>query len=130
MNTPKIRVVGASGVRIDPVATIEDLSIITGKFARVVEADDSGTVMRLVTAVGDLTASIQQQRDTTEEFADEVADVLIATFVAAGNYGLNGDDICEALNRRLTVQTSEAIATSVTNMLKERGLGSEAVALN
>jgi hypothetical protein len=117
---PKIRVAGASSVSVDPVATIDDLAIISRKFGRLVEADLPGASLKLTTCVGDLIASVSEDFGR-EDFAEEVADVLIATFVVATQRGLDSDDIIEALNARLRQQSSEAVSKSVQNMLAQRG---------
>lgn len=118
---PKIRVTGMSAVSVDPVATIDDLTAISGKFGRLVEADLPGAALKLSTATGDLIASVSNDFGV-EDFAEEVADVLIATFVVATQRGLNADEIKGALNARLREQASEAVAASVQNMLAARGL--------
>lgn len=117
---PKIRVSGMSSVSVDPVATIDDLAAIARKFGRLVEADLPGAALKLTTATGDLMASISQDFGR-EDFAEEVADVLIATFVVAAARGLDADDIKSALNARLRTQSSEAVAKSVSSMLARRG---------
>jgi len=119
---PKIRVAGASSVSVsvDPVATIDDLAIISRKFGRLVEADLPGASLKLTTCVGDLIASVSEDFGR-EDFAEEVADVLIATFVVAAQRGLDSDDIIEALNARLRQQSSEAVSKFVQNMLAQRG---------
>ena len=117
---PKIRVAGTSSVSVDPVATIDDLVIISRKFGRLVEADLPGASLKLTTCVGDLIASVSEDFGR-EDFAEEVADVLIATFVVATQRGLDSDDIIEALKARLRQQSSEAVSKSVQNMLAQRG---------
>lgn len=118
---PKIRVDGASSVSVDPVATIDDLTAISRKFGRLVEADLPGASLKLTTCVGDLIASVSEDFGR-EDFAEEVADVLIATFVVATQRGLDSDDIIAALNARLRQQSSEAVSKSVQAMLAQRGL--------
>ena len=117
---PKIRVAGASSVSVDPVATIDDLTAISRKFGRLVEADLPGASLKLTTCVGDLIASVSEDFGR-EDFAEEVADVLIATFVVATQRGLDSDDIIAALNARLRQQSSEAVSKSVQAMLAQRG---------
>lgn len=118
---PKIRVDGASSVSVDTVATIDDLTTISRKFGRLVEADLPGASLKLTTCVGDLIASVSEDFGR-EDFAEEVADVLIATFVVATQRGLDSDDIIAALNARLRQQSSEAVSKSVQAMLAQRGL--------
>lgn len=120
-NEPKIRVTGLSNVAVDPVATIDDLAVVTRKFGRIVQADMAGAALKLSTATGDLIASVQGG-DTREGFAEEVADVVIAAFVVAAERGLNTRDIKVALQERLRKQSSDAVADSVRKMLAERGL--------
>lgn len=120
-NEPKIRVNGMSSVAVDPVVTIDDLAAITRKFGRLVNADLSGASLKLTTATGDLIASVSENFGI-DDFADEVADVLIATFVVAAQRGLDADDIKMALNGRLRQQSSEAVANCVRNTLAARGL--------
>lgn len=117
---PKIRVAGASSVSVDPVATIDDLTAISRKFGRLVEADLRRASLKLTTCVGDLIASVSEDFGR-EDFAEEVADVLIATFVVATQRGLDSDDIIAALNARLRQQSSEAVSKSVQAMLAQRG---------
>lgn len=120
-NEPKIRVTGLSNVAVDPVATIDDLAVVTRKFGRIVQADMAGAALKLTTATGDLIASVQGG-DTREGFAEEVADVVIAAFVVAAERGLDARDIKVALQERLRKQSSDAVADSVRKMLAERGL--------
>lgn len=118
---PKIRVAGLSNVSVDPVATIDDLAAVCRKFGRLVDADLPGAALKLTTATGDLIASVSQA-DDRESFAEEVADVLIATFVVAAERGLDADDIKAALQSRLREQSSKAVADCVRNTLAARGL--------
>lgn len=120
-NEPKIRVNGMSYVAVDPVATIDDLAVVTRKFGRIVQADMAGAALKLTTATGDLVASVQGG-DTREGFAEEVADVVIAAFVIAAERGLDARDLKLALQERLREQSSKAVTESVRNMLAERGL--------
>lgn len=122
---PKIRVAGGSVVSIDPIRSIADLAVISRKFGRIVEADPAGTAMKLTTCVGDLVASIQMGQDTNEDFAEEVADTLLAVFVVAANRGIGADEISVALRNRIGEQTNKAINESVQRMLAERGLNTE-----
>ena len=62
---PKIRVNGLSSVAVDPVATIDDLAVITRKFGRLVDADLAFAALKLTTATGDLVASVSDG-DTAE----------------------------------------------------------------
>ena len=117
---PKIRIRGASSVTVDPISSIRDLADVTRKFGRIVAADLPGAALKLTTATGDLVASVQQG-DTREGFAEEVADVVIAAFVVASQFGLSADDIKPALQERLRDQASKAIAASVTELLQSRG---------
>lgn len=117
---PKIRVAGMSSVSVDPVSSIDDLAAISRKFGRLVEADLPGASLKLTTCVGDLIASVSEDFGR-EDFAEEVADVLIATFVVAAQRGLDADDIKDALNARLRQQSSEAVSKSVQAMLAQRG---------
>lgn len=120
-NEPKIRVAGLSNVTVDPVATIDDLAVVTRKFGRIVQADLPGAALKLSTATGDLIASVLGG-DSREGFAEEVADVVIAAFVVAAERDLNASDLKLALRERLREQSSKAVADSVRNMLAERGL--------
>jgi phosphoribosyl-ATP pyrophosphohydrolase len=117
---PKIRVAGMSSVSVDPVSTIDDLTAIARKFGRLVEADLPGAALKLTTATGDLIASVSEDFGR-EDFAEEVADVLIAAFVVATQRGLDSDDIIDAVNGRLRQQSSEAVSKSVAAMLAQRG---------
>lgn len=118
---PKIRVAGLSNVSVDPVVTIDDLAAVCRKFGRIVDADLPGAALKLTTATGGLIASVSQG-DDREAFAEEVADVLIATFVVAAERGLDADDIKAALQARLREQSSKAVADCVRNTLAARGL--------
>lgn len=120
-NGPKIRVTGLSSVAVDPVVTIDDLAAVCRKFGRLVEADLPGAALKLTTATGDLIASVSKNFGI-DDFADEVADVLIAVFVVAAQRGLDADDIKMALNGRLCQQSSEVVASCVRNTLAARGL--------
>lgn len=117
---PKICVTGMSAISVDPVATIDDLTVISGKLGHLVEADLPGAALKLDAATGDLIASVSDDF-SAEVFADEVADVLIATFVVATQRGLSADEIKGALNARLREQAGDAVAASIQNMLAARG---------
>lgn len=124
MNNPQIRVSGAHRVSIDPINSIAELTVIAGKFARIVDAEPAATVCKLSTAVGDLSASVLNGSDTTDEFAEEVAGVMVAAAVAAHNYGVTAEQLCEALRRNIAHDASKAITEHMNAALTQRGMSS------
>lgn len=118
MNEPLIKMTGVSSVTVDPVADIQDLAVVTTKFAKLVDADSSGAIAQLSIAVGGLAQAVQA---SIEDAEDEVADVLIATMVVATTMGVTGDDIVAALQRGLTRKSSEAVSAVIKGALAERG---------
>jgi len=108
-NAPKIRINANTGVVIDPIHSFNDLAVISGKFAKLVDADKPGSVMRLTTAVGDLTASVQDG-DTTIGMAEEVADVVIAAMVVAAQHNVCGELLRRVVMDRMGKQAQEVIS--------------------
>lgn len=120
INAPKIRINANTGVSIDPIHSIHDLALVTAKFGKLVAADAPGSVMRLTTAVGDLTASVQDGGFGNFDMAEEVADVLIATMVVAASQGINGELLRQVIITRLGEQAQTVISTQFKAMLDQR----------
>jgi len=118
MNQPLIKMTGVNSVIVDPIATIQDLAIIAAKFSRLVEADSTGAVAQLSIATGTLAYVVQNEE---ENVANQVADVLIAAMVVAATKGVNGDEVIDALQDRLTKKSGEAVNSVISDALAKRG---------
>lgn len=117
-----VTVTGGNTVSISDVNTIDELAAVTRKFARLIDAEAAPTICHLATCVGDLSASVLSQKGSDEDFAEEVADVLIATMVVAANRSLEGFQIREAIVCRLTQQSDDAVNSTVRKALEVVGL--------
>lgn len=120
-NEPKIRVNGLSAVAVDPINSFEDALAISRRFARLVDADMPGVGLKLTTATGDLAASISNDCGR-EDFAEEVAEVLLCLMIAASMRGLSAADIKSAFVKSIGAKSSEAVAACVRNTLAARGI--------
>lgn len=118
---PKIRVAGMSGVSVDPVATVGDLAIITRKLGRLTDTNLRFAALNLATCAGDVAASVRDS-DSPEGFADEIADTVIAAFVVAAEFGLDGAAIQDAIQNRLGAQSSQAVGKAFADTLSARGI--------
>lgn len=118
---PVIQIETNTAVSVEEVETLDQLTAIAYKFKNLMKAGDAETLAHLMTNVGDLSASVQAANDSPEDFADEVADVIITTFVVAANYGLRSEDIKKAIVRRIAEQSSDAVGDMLNKILTDRG---------
>lgn len=118
MNEPLIKMTGVNSVIVDPISTIEDLAVIATKFAKLADADPTGSIAQLSIAVGDLANAVQTR---AEDADDEVADVLIAAMVVATTMGVTGEGLVQALQHRLTRKSSEVVNAVIKDALASRG---------
>lgn len=118
MNEPLIKMTSLNPVIVDPISTIEDLAVIATKFAKLADADPTGSIAQLSIAAGRLANAVQCG---AEDADDDVADVLIAAMVVATTMGTTGEGLVEALQRRLTRQASEAVNSVIEGALRQRG---------
>lgn len=103
---PMIRINGVTGVRCDSLTTLEDLFVVSEKFAKITQADKYTAIANLSTAVGDLSASVVRG-DEPGGFAFEIANVLAALGVVAATvdtefeyiYPQIGDVIADEVNK-------------------------------
>lgn len=116
-----IHAVGQTSVHIEPIATLDDLCVVTKKFAGIIDSSDFKSVVNLASATGELSRSVATGND--EQILGEVADALIATLVIAANFGFDSAEIGEALNARMSAQATREITASVKEMLMGRGMG-------
>jgi NTP pyrophosphatase (non-canonical NTP hydrolase) len=117
-----IKVSGGTRVEVSPINTLNDLAEVAAKFAEIKQTDGAESVCDLAICVGDLSYSVMSGEDTAEQYAEEVADVLIATMVIAANRGITGDQISEAIRSRIAAQTGDVVANAITGMMSSRGM--------
>jgi phosphoribosyl-ATP pyrophosphohydrolase len=123
---PLINLNVGHNVTIHPIETLDELTTLAYKFKNLVQAEPTATVCKLATSVGDLSASVLMGGDTTDEFAEEVADVVIAAFVAAANYGVNNEELKEALRKRIEKQSNQGVKDAFNSMMERRGFNEAA----
>jgi len=115
-HAPKIRISANTNVTVDPISTFADLLTVSGKLASIEKATPGSTVPKLVTAVGDLSASVVQNGDTLE-VAEETAGVVVAALGIAAMKGVSADLLLEAIRDTVSRDVNRVFVNALGNVL-------------
>lgn len=120
---PKINIEASTHISVGHVNTLDEMSVIAGKLNGISLDCRLTSLSKLSTAVGDLSASVVGGDDSEEEFADEVADVLIGTFTVAAHHSVDPVELRMALQRRLSSHANAGVKAAFNEMMADRGFG-------
>lgn len=127
MNPRKPSIVISAGtvISVDEAHTLEQLSQVSGRLATLLQDDEMVSLAKLMTATGDLSASVVDGADDQDEFADELADVVIHTMILAHNRGIEGPMLRHAIQRRMSDLASAGVGEIITDVMNDRGFGDQ-----
>lgn len=126
MHKPGIAITASTAIEIEESHTLKQLSHVSGRLAKLLDDDKMVSLAKLMTAVGDLSASVIDSASGTHiDFADEVADVIIYAMIIAHNYGVDGSTVQHAIQRRMTDMASASVGKILDDAMKNRGFGNQ-----
>lgn len=120
ITSPVIAISGSIRANVGAINTLEELSNVAVKFAKIVKADRACSVIRLASFAGNVgDAFLQGER---AELTDALAGSLLATFAVADQGGIDLQELTAALRNRLEQQITAFANVAVTELFSDRGM--------